>query len=93
MQIVVEGMRDGNRVRETFHLLDKYDEASRTHSMARTTGYTATVAARMLAAGLYTQPGITPPELVGRHPECVDFMLAGLKSRGIALDHTVESIQ
>ena len=93
MQIVIEGMRDGSGVREIFHLLDRYDKNSNTHSMARTTGYTATVAARMLAAGLYTQPGITPPELVGRHPECVDFMLAGLKSRGITLDHTVESIQ
>jgi lysine 6-dehydrogenase len=93
MQIVIEGIRDGNGVREIFHLLDRYDENSKTHSMARTTGYTATVAARMLAAGLYTQPGITPPELVGRHPECVEFMLAGLESRGIALDHTIESIQ
>jgi lysine 6-dehydrogenase len=93
MQIVIEGIRDGSGVREIFHLLDRYDENSKTHSMARTTGYTATVAARMLAAGLYTQPGITPPELVGRHPECVEFMLAGLESRGIALDHTIESIQ
>ena len=92
MQIIVEGTSDGNGVREVFHLLDKYDENSKTHSMARTTGYTATVAARMLAQGLYSRPGISPPELIGKHEECVAFMLAGLETRGITLDHKIESI-
>jgi saccharopine dehydrogenase-like NADP-dependent oxidoreductase len=56
MQIVVEGTQDGIEVRELFHLLDRYDEKSRTHSMARTTGYTATVAVRTLAQGLCRVP-------------------------------------
>lgn len=90
MQIVVEGRSDGKEVREVFHLLDKYDENTRTHSMARTTGYTATVAVRMLAQGLYDRPGISPPEYIGKHEECVAFMLAGLESRGITLDHRIE---
>jgi saccharopine dehydrogenase-like NADP-dependent oxidoreductase len=54
--------------------------------MARTTGYTATVAARMLATGLYDQTGISPPEFVGRHQECVDFMLEGLAERGLVFE-------
>jgi len=92
MQIVVEGTRDGEWVREAFHLLDRYDEKSRTHSMARTTGYTATVAVRLLAQGLYSRPGVSPPELIGKHDECVAFMLAGLESRGITLDHKVDTM-
>ena len=51
--------------------------------MARTTGYTATVAARMMAEGLFTRKGICPPEFVGQQPECVDFMLKGMEERGI----------
>jgi len=53
-----------------------------THSMARTTGYTATVAIRMLAAGMYDRKGISPPEFLGRDEACVDFMLRGLEERG-----------
>ncbi|MCP4901116.1 MAG: saccharopine dehydrogenase, partial [bacterium] len=83
LQIVVEGQKNGTSQRYVYNLLDKYDAASNTHSMARTTGYTATVATRMLAEGLYDQKGISPPEFVGRHQKCVDFMLKGLAERGL----------
>jgi saccharopine dehydrogenase-like NADP-dependent oxidoreductase len=83
LQIIVEGEKNGEAKRYVYDLLDRYDEATNTHSMARTTGYTATVAARMLARGLYAEHGISPPEFVGRHKACVDFMLEGLAERGI----------
>ena len=51
--------------------------------MARTTGYTATMALRMVAEGLYTQVGISPPEFMGRQFGCVDYLLKGLAERGI----------
>jgi len=85
LQIIVEGEKEGAPQRYVYNLLDKYDASSNTHSMARTTGYTATVAARMLARGLYDQKGISPPEYVGRHEECVEFMLDGLAERGIVI--------
>jgi saccharopine dehydrogenase-like NADP-dependent oxidoreductase len=85
MQVIVEGEKDGTPRRYVYDLFDTYDAATEIHSMARTTGYTATVAARMLAQGLYDTKGISPPELVGRHQECVDFMLGGLADRGIVL--------
>jgi len=86
LQIIVEGEKDGTPRRFVYDLLDKFDAPSKTHSMARTTGYTATVAARMLAKGLYDQKGISPPEFVGRHQECVDFMLDGLAERGLVFE-------
>ena len=58
--------------------------------MARTTGYTATVAARMLAKGLFDEKGITPPEFIGRHPECVDYMLKGMAERGIEFRERID---
>jgi lysine 6-dehydrogenase len=83
LRIIIEGEKDGAPRRYTYNLLDRYDAPSKTHSMARTTGYTATVAARMLARGLYDHKGISPPEFVGRHQVCVDFMLQGLADRGL----------
>ena len=86
----VEGERDGQKIRHSFDLLDRYDPKTDTHSMARTTGYTATMAIRLLAEGLYTQKGIIPPELIGKHKECVGFMLAGLRERGVVYQESVE---
>lgn len=90
MKIVVEGRKDGQDRRYTYDLLDRFDETSGVHSMARTTGYTATVAARMLARGLYADKGVFAPESVGRRPKCVEFLLAGLKERGIVYHETIE---
>ena len=83
MKVIVEGERDGVSMRIGWDLHDRYDEATGVHSMARTTGYTATAVARLLAAGLYDQPGITPPELLGKDPACVAFVLERLRERGV----------
>ncbi len=90
MRIQVSGIKDGTTVRYTYNLLDRFDEVSGTTSMARTTGYTATMAARMMAAGLFDKTGIHPPEFIGRVPECVDFMLDGLRDRGIVYRESID---
>ena len=60
--------------------------------MARTTGYTATNALRMIALGLYNQKGISPPEFIGKYPDCVAFMQKGLEERGVVYKETVNEI-
>lgn len=90
MRVVVEGEREGRRVRHTWDLLDRYDRATRTTSMARTTGYTCTAMVRAVAEGVWTRPGITPPELVGREPAAFDRVMRHLAERGIVFRETVE---
>ena len=90
MRIQVSGIKNGTSVRHTYDLIDRFDEASGTTSMARTTGYAATMAARMLAEGLFDETGIHPPEFIGRKPECVDFLLAGLRDRGIVYREKID---
>jgi saccharopine dehydrogenase-like NADP-dependent oxidoreductase len=91
LRVIVEGEATGRRKRYTYELFDRYDEPSGVHSMARTTGYTATMAVRLLAQGLYTTPGITPPEYLGRNDACVSFLLDGLRERGVEYTETVEA--
>jgi len=83
MKIVTEGVKEGRNMRYTWDLYDRYDPVTGIHSMARTTGYAATVALRMIADGLYNRKGVSVPEYVGKDPVCVDYLLKGLKQRGV----------
>jgi lysine 6-dehydrogenase len=91
MRIEVKGTKNGQETAHRFDLLDRYDETTRTNSMARTTGYTATAAVRLIAGGLYRQPGIIPPETIGREHACVEFMLKSLAERNVIYIHTTPS--
>ena len=90
LKVIVEGLKSGKRTRLTYDLFDRYDPTTGIHSMARTTGYTATSAVRMLAKGLFTKKGVFPPELVGLDRACVDFLLAELRARGVIYKETIE---
>jgi saccharopine dehydrogenase-like NADP-dependent oxidoreductase len=92
MKIIVEGEKDKRKVRYTYNLLDRHDKKTNIHSMARTTGYTATTVVRLLANGLFDRKGICPPEYIGQKPECVDFVLNGLKDRGVIYHKVIETL-
>lgn len=90
LKVIVEGLKAGKRTRVTYDLFDSYDAATGIHSMARTTGYTATAAVRMLGRGLFQKKGVFPPELVGLERPCVEFLLAELRARGVIYKETIE---
>ncbi len=92
MRIIVEGKKAEKKLRYTFELLDRHDSSTNTHSMARTTGYTATLALRMIAQGLYDRKGLSAPEFIGQRPECVRYMLRGLENRGVVYKEIAETI-
>jgi lysine 6-dehydrogenase len=85
MQIVMEGQREGKRLRYTYYLLDRYDEETRTTSMARTTGYTCSIVARQIMSGHFKQKGICPPEFIGRVEGCYENLLDEYRKRNIRL--------
>jgi lysine 6-dehydrogenase len=79
MKVVVHG--EGKTI--TYDLLDFYDPATKTSSMARTTGYTCTAAVHLLVEGLFDKKGVFPPELIGGNKRCFDFVLSYLRERGV----------
>ncbi|HLO66649.1 MAG TPA: saccharopine dehydrogenase C-terminal domain-containing protein [Holophaga sp.] len=83
MRVIVEGEKDGGKVRAQWDLLDRYDRATKTTSMARTTGYTCTATVRLVAAGLWSDKGVAPPELVGMKEGCWDFIRRDLAKRNV----------
>ncbi|MCR4409718.1 MAG: saccharopine dehydrogenase C-terminal domain-containing protein [Candidatus Saccharicenans sp.] len=91
LRVVVEGEKHGRPLRLTFELLDRFDRASGIHSMARTTGYTATMLARALARGLINKKGIIAPERLGFEPEVFLFVREGLEKKGIIIKETTQA--
>ena len=83
MRVVVVGQSGGSPVRVTYDLLDRYDRDSGTTSMARTTGYTCTAVARVVAAGAFSEPGVWAPEQLGRVESAYDLIIADLERHGV----------
>jgi lysine 6-dehydrogenase len=83
MRVTVSGESDGYARTIVYDLHDEYDPKSQTSSMARTTGYTATAAIHLIESGVFTEKGLFPPELLGRHEGCFAFFLKYLAERGI----------
>lgn len=69
----------------TYHLYDEFNLESRTSSMARTTGYTATASINLILENLWNDCGVFPPEMVGAKPECMQFVLEYLHQRNVII--------
>lgn len=83
MKVKLIGKKDGESKIIEWSLLDFYDHATKVSSMARTTGYTCTAAVNLLAQNLFNEKGVFPPELIGNHKKCFDFVLDYLKERKV----------
>lgn len=92
MRIIVEGEKDGQRQRHTYVLLDYYNPDTETMSIARTTGYTCTGMVNLVAKGLWTEPGLAPPEIIGRDKKCFDAVIAHLEERGVHIFPRVKQL-
>jgi len=92
LQVILEGAKGGKAVRYTYDLLDRYDRKTNTTSMARTTGYTCTIAVRQVANRFFTRKGILPPEFLGRTPGSYENFLAEYAKRNIYVKETITSL-
>jgi len=89
MRVTLKGENANGQIEEVvYNLHDEYSAETKTSSMARTTGYTATAAANLFLDGLFNEKGVSPPELVGKHEACFNYFLAYLEERNI---HYVKS--
>lgn len=88
LRLIIEG--EGKRI--NFDLFDRFDEETKTTSMARTTGYTCSAVSRVVLNGEYSEPGISPPEFIGMNEKCFGSVVGYLKSRKINYTVTEEKV-
>jgi len=83
MRVTVRGREEGSDREYVWNLFDRSDEKKEVSSMARTTGYTCSSAARLVLEDIYTETGISPPEYLGMHKPSFDRLMADLAKRGV----------
>jgi len=83
MKLFIRGDENDEKKEYVYEIFDKFDEETKTTSMARTTGYTCTAVARLILNGGLNNKGIFPPEYVGAIPGYSDKVLDYLLQRNI----------
>ena len=83
MKILVTGIENNQKVTYDYTLFDRFDKATQTTSMARTTGYTCTAAVNLILKGDFSKKGVFPPEYLGFKKSNIDFILNYLKERNV----------
>lgn len=93
MRITIKGENiEGIREEIVYDLYDEYCNKTQTSSMARCTGYTATAATNLILDGVFNEKGVFPPELVGKHEECYNYILNYLNERNVIYKKRIRSI-
>lgn len=89
MRVTLKGTnKNGDLEEVVYDLHDEYNPETRTSSMSRTTGYTATAAANLFLEGLFKEKGVFPPELVGKHEACFNYFIKYLGERNVIYKKT-----
>ncbi len=86
--IRVEGTKDNQDIIIEYDMVDFYDEEHGITSMAKTTGYTVAIIARMLGRGAIKTKGIQWPVRVVQG-KLVEELLSMLHKRGVEVTETV----
>jgi len=93
MLVQVDGLEGGKRVRHSFYLLDHYDKRGKVTAMARTTAYTASCVAQLLAKKVIKDKGIIPPEKLGANEATFRKLTALLKKHGIHIKESTKTLR
>lgn len=93
MRVTVKGTNAEGKTEEVIYdIHDEYDPETKTASMSRTTGYTATAAVNMFLDSLFQKKGVFPPELVGGEEGCFEYVLEYLAERHIKIKKNAKTI-
>ncbi|HKR06080.1 MAG TPA: saccharopine dehydrogenase C-terminal domain-containing protein [Bacteroidia bacterium] len=89
MRVTLSGTDEKGEVKIIYTLYDRYNKETETMSMARTTGYTCTAAARLIIENKFSRKGVSPPEFVGEDEKCFDAVVNYLKERKVVFKKEV----
>ncbi len=86
LRVVAWGLKDGEKKRITYDLVDYRDLETGLFAMNRTVGFTSSIGAQMILKGMITEPGVLSPV---RHVPPKEFM-EEIKKRGMQVSYSIE---
>ena len=86
LRVVVSGQRGNEPMTHVFEMVDHYDPTTKLTSMARTTGFPASVAAQMIADGTISERGVLFPENLFSG-ELFEPLMDALAKHGVIVTH------
>ncbi len=92
MRITVTGQRADALLKFQYDLFDSYDRKTGIHSMARTTGYTAVMAAYLILEQRFNEKGVFPLEIIGKNTDHYQYILNGLRQRNVICEEKIEKL-
>jgi saccharopine dehydrogenase-like NADP-dependent oxidoreductase len=88
MNVEVLGETNDKKTGYWHRIIDRFNHETGVSAMARTTAYTASIVAGMLAQGTIKSPGVIPPEKLGMKRGFAENLMAQLKQRGVLIEET-----
>jgi lysine 6-dehydrogenase len=88
MRVDVSGLKDGKKVVFTYHMLDRFDKKRKVTALARTTAYTTSVIAQLVANKTIKEKGVIPPEKLGMNEKLYKEFMNAMKKRGIHVEES-----
>lgn len=89
MTVEVRGEAGGEEAGYRYYILDRFDREKGVTAMARTTAYTASIVASMLAEGVIVERGVVPPERLGMNEKIAESLLTELRAKGVKVEETI----
>ncbi len=85
LKVEVCGVKNGEEMDYTYHMLDNCDEKRGVTAMARTTAYPMSIVAQLILSGAIKEKGVVPPERLGMEDRVFRMFWDGLEKRGIRI--------
>jgi saccharopine dehydrogenase-like NADP-dependent oxidoreductase len=85
MHIEVVGLKNARRMQFQYRLLDRFDRKRKVTAMARTTAYTASIVAQLVAKRVITEEGVIPTEKLGMNKRVYTRFIGMMKQRSVTV--------
>jgi len=93
MRVEVSGLKDDEKVMYTYHMLDRFDKKRKVTALARTTAFTTSVVAQLVASKAIKERGVIPPEKLGMNEKLYTKFMDLMKKRRIVIKESMKTIK
>ena len=93
MFIDVIGLKNAKRIQLQYRMLERFDKRRKVTAMARTTAYSTSVVAQLVAKRVITDKGVVPTEKLGMNKRVYSRFMGMMKKKGVTVKETKKKMR